>query len=126
MKPVLLCANIPPDRMMRLSLLSSSLGIQVKCVPEKDWGQPIGALCGVKAPVKNPPKAALGGEIMVMAHFPDALIDSLLGEIRKNGLKPIRCKAVLTRHNQDWSLGQLYPALSREAALMEAAGKGIK
>ncbi len=126
MKPVLLCANIPPDRMMRLSMLSSSLGIQVKRVPEKDWGQPIGALCGVKAPVQNPPKAALGGEIMVMAHFPDALIDALLGESMKSSLKPIRCKAVLTRHNQDWSLGQLYSALSREAALMEAAGKGTK
>lgn len=119
MKPLLLIACMAPDRLMRISMLASSLGIRVKAVNEDEWGQPLSALCGMSKPLPNPKKASVSEEIMVMASFEDALIDRFLLEIRKSGLRPVRLKAVLTQYNQGWSLSGLSSQLAREAALME-------
>lgn len=123
MQPLLLIARMAPDRVLRLSMLASSLGIQVKVVPESDWGQLVSVLCGMDKPVSRPGKAMIPEEIMVMARFPDALIDRFLREIRQSGLKPVRLKAVLTPYNQHWSLGELALQLSREAKQMEGMNK---
>ena len=119
MPPLLLIARMAPDRLLRLSMLAGSLGIQVKAVPQAQWGQPIAALCGLEKPVPQPEKAVLAEEIMVMARFPDALIDRFLSAIRQSGLSPVRLKAVLTPYNQGWTLGRLSTVLGREAAQME-------
>ena len=120
MQPTVLFIHMPKDRLMRLSMLALSLGIQAKEILENDWGQPLSALCGQTAPVKNPKKAAVDEEMMVMAYFTDALMDSFLRGIRQSGISPVRLKAVLTPYNGLWNLGQLYRSLSLEAAQMES------
>lgn len=117
-KPLLLCLHMDPTRVMRLSFLAPSLGIQVRAVPDDQWGQPLGALCGLDAPRSHPAPARVGEEMLVMAFFPDALMDRLLPLLRKE-LGGVRLKAVLTAHNRPWTAGMLYTALAREAAQLD-------
>ena len=123
MRPLLLIARMAPDRLLRLSMLASSLGIQVKAAAESEYGQPLAALCGMVKPLPHPQNVQITEEIMVMAGFPDALIDRFLREIRQSGLRPVRLKAVLTPYNQGWTLGELSLRLSQEAAQMEGRSK---
>ena len=120
MRPLLLCIHMDPNRLMRISLTAMAQGIAVKEVKEGQWGQRIGALCGLEPEWERPPKAKVDGEMMVMAFFPDWQLDDLLSAIRKNGIEPARLKAVLTPVNRTWNCGQLYAQLMQEDAAMRA------
>ncbi|MBR6184790.1 MAG: DUF3783 domain-containing protein [Clostridia bacterium] len=124
MKPLLLIACMAPDRLMRVSMLAVSLGIEVKAVRESEWNQPLSALCGMASPLPQTQRAVISEEIMVMARFEDALVDRFLRQMRQSGLEPVRLKAVLTRYNQHWPLAHLALQLKKEAALM--AGRNGK
>ena len=117
MEPTLLCVAMEPGRVMRLSLLALSMGIQVKEIKEESWGQPLGALCGLDQERPHPPRVKVGEEMLVMAFFPDPLMDGLLKALRSSGLGPVRLKAVLTPTNRGWHCGALYTALRQEAAM---------
>ena len=118
MKPTLLCVGMDPGRLMRVSLAAMALGITVKDVKQPQWGQTVGALCGLDSMKETPPKAQVGGEMMVMAFFSDWLMDDLFAALRRNGIEPARLKAVLTPVNRAWTCGQLYAALRSEDAAM--------
>lgn len=118
MGPILLCVGMDPGRLMRVSLTAMSLGIAVKDVKKPQWGQTVGALCGLDHMKETPPKATVEGEMMVMAFFSDWLLDDFFAALRKNGIEPARLKAVLTPVNRAWTCGQLYAALRSEDAAM--------
>ena len=113
-RPLLLCIHMPPDRQMRLSFLALSLGARFKAIPPDQLGQPLGALCGLDPPLARPAPCAVGEEMLVMAFFPDALMDRLLSLLRAD-LGGVRLKAALTPHNRTWTCGMLFAALCREA-----------
>ena len=121
MQPLALCVHMEKSRVMRLSFLAMPLGIVLREVPESDWGQPIAALCGLEPRKSRAPAVQVPGEMMVMAHFPDALMDRWLLAIRQSGLAAVRLKAVLTPFNRGWHCGRLYAMLSQEAAAFAAA-----
>ena len=123
MPPLALCINMEKSRVMRLSFLALGLGITLREVPESDWGQPLGALCGLGPRKQSAPDVRVAEEMLVMASFPDALMDRWLSALRQSGMAPIRLKAVLTPHNQAWNCGQLYALLSQEAAAFSASGR---
>lgn len=123
MRPMLLCMEMDPGRMMRISLAAVTLGIGVKEVKPTEWGQTLGALCGLDSLKGRPPKAAVGTEMMVMAFFPDGLIEDFLRVIRRNGMEPPRLKAVLTPVNRLWNCGQLYAELMREDTALRGKGQ---
>ena len=123
MKPLLLCIHMDRSRVSRLSFLAMGLGITVKDVPEDDLGQTLGALCGLDARTENAPQAQAPEEMLVMAFFPDTLVDRWLDVLRTSGIGTVRIKAVLTPVNRTWNCGRLYAALSREAADYELREK---
>ncbi len=120
MKTMLLCAHMEPGRLMRISLIAGSLGIAVKEAKEDHWGQSLETLFGLRPFQPAAGKAQIGGEMAVMAFFPDALIDELFQAIRKSGLERPRLMAVLTNTNRTWALDRLYRELQREAAAINA------
>lgn len=120
MKPLLLCARMEPGRLMRFSLIAGALGIAVKEIREDQWGQKLEALCGLKPEQPAAGKAETGGEMAVMAFFPEKLMDALFEAIRKNGLERPRLMAVLTPTNRTWTLKRLYGELQREYAALTA------
>ena len=120
MNPLLLCAHMEPGRLLRLSMIAGSLGIQVKEVKDEQAGQRLEALCGLSALVPAAQKTKIGGEMAVMAFFPEKLMDALFDAIRKNGLEKPRLMAVLTPTNRMWTLERLYQELQKEYAAMNA------
>lgn len=119
MHPLLLCIHMEKERFLRLSFVALSLGVRVKRAEENQLGQPLAALCGLQEPLPAAPQAQVGEEMLVLAFFDDALIDRFLQAMRASGLAPVRLKAVLTPVNSAWHCGQLYAALSGEAAALE-------
>ena len=119
MEPVALCIHMERDRLMRLSFSALPLGIRLVPVPDADLGQTLAALCGLEPFRADAPRLQLHEEMMVMAHFSDALMDRWLAVFRQNGLQAVRLKAVLTPYNQSWNCGKLHAMLSLEAAFFE-------
>ena len=124
MQPLLLCVHMDQARLMRISFAALSLGITVKEVKESERGQSLAALCGLEPPRKNVSPVPVTDEMMIFAHFSNALLDRFLLEMKEARIEPVRLKAVLTPHNQSWSCGQLCAALSQEALYMEQNRKG--
>ncbi len=120
MKPLMLCARMEPGKLMRISLIAGALGITVKEIRKDQWGLPLEALCGLTPEEPAAGKAEIGGEMAVMAFFPDALIDGLSQAIRKNGLERPRLMAVLTPTNRSWTAARLYRELQKEYTVMNA------
>ena len=116
MNPLLLCARMEPGKLLRLSMIAGALGITVKEVKEEQAGQRLEALCGLSPLGPAVKKAKIGGEMAVMAFFPDKLMDALFAAIRKNGLERPRLMAVLTPTNRAWTLERLYDELQKEYA----------
>lgn len=117
MLPLLLCIGMDENQLMRIAFIASGLGIRVKAVTPAEWGQTIGALCGLDTPAPGPAKDRVQEPMLVMAFFDSALMDQLLRELRTNG-QTVRLKAVLTPHNRRWTCGALCRHLSLEAAQM--------
>ena len=120
MKPLLLCVHMEPGRLLRVSMIAGALGITVKEVKEDQEGQKLEALCGLKPAGPAGGKARIGGEMAVMAFFPEQLMDALFEALRKNGLERPRLMAVLTPTNRAWTAERLYRELQKEYAAMNA------
>jgi hypothetical protein len=120
MNPLLLCAHMEPGRLLRLSMIAGALGIRVKEIKEEQAGQRLEALCGLSPLGHAGKKAKIGGEMAVMAFFPEKLMDALFDAIRKNGLERPRLMAVLTPTNRTWTLERLYQEMQREYAALTA------
>ena len=120
MEPLLLCVHMEPGKLLRLSMLAMSLGIRVKEVKQDQEGQTLAALCGLEPMKKRLPDAPVGDEMMVMAFFPDALLDRLFLTMRQSGLAMPALRAVLTPTNRNWNCGRLYKELSRERLALNA------
>lgn len=120
MNPLLLCAHMEPGRLLRLSMIAGALGIRVKEIKEEQAGQRLEALCGLSPLCPAGKKAKIGGEMAVIAFFPEKLMDALFDAIRKNDLERPRLMAVLTPTNRTWTLERLYQELQREYAALTA------
>ncbi len=96
----------------------TGLGATVREVAPEQLLCPVGALAGCGGPFgprffgKAPEEPGL-----VMAGFSRAMLDAALGALRKSGVS-IPLKAMLTPHNQDWSMLELIGELRREHAAM--------
>ncbi len=96
--------------------------LRVKRAGAGETGEQVGALLGLKgygpltgaAPLSPPP----GEPILVFCGLSSARLDALLAALRKAGVPPIPCKAVLTPDNGSWTLGALYEELRREHEAM--------
>lgn len=122
MKPMILVFNIPADKLSKLRFTCMRLGIQVCPVEVGDYGQTIGALCGMADRTDAPaPEETFTEDMLVMANFTQQLANRLLAAL-KQGRLPIRLKAVVTPTNAHWNPVELHKELTAERAAI-AQGK---
>lgn len=122
MKPMILVFNIPADKLSKLRFTCMRLGIQVCPVAAADYGQTIGALCGMADRTDAPaPEETFAEDMLVMANFTQQLANRLLSAL-KQGRLPIRLKAVVTPTNAHWNPVELHKELTAERAAI-AQGK---
>ena len=114
MSPTILVFNIPADKLSKLRFTCMRLGIQVRPVEPADYGQTIGALCGMADRTDSPaPEETFTEDMLVMNGFNQQLANRLLAAL-KQGRLPIRLKAVVTPTNALWNPVELYKELTAE------------
>lgn len=123
MQPAILSFHISDERLRTLRAVAAAQGLALTEVPPADFGQTLGALCGLDA--RNPLAAPcdFAGEMLVMAGLSDAQSDRLLAALRLCLRPNIDLKAVLTPANRRWTAAYLYQELCMERAALHA-GKG--
>ena len=114
-QPLLLCYNLSPDRLKKISLAAMRFRIRVLAVKPEQYGAALSQLCGL-AETGDPPaeSPAFCDEMLVMAHFPPGLMEQLLAFMRRAAIAPVALKAVLTPTNMHWHSGQLHDELLKE------------
>lgn len=120
-RPMILAYNLPDARLGKLRFLCMKLGVLVKAVPQEDFSQPIGALCGASERVESTESAAsLPGEMIVFCHMDSRAVDRFLMTARQMRVPAFPIKAMLTTTNAAWSARQLYAELAEERAAIQS------
>ena len=121
---VLLCYNLAPEKAQKIRLAAMRLKIRVRPVAKEEYGQTLAALCGMEEMTD----AAYGGagfedEMLVMANFPAAMMNTFLGLFRRMGIAPVALKAILTPTNAQWDSEKLHAEIASEhEAMMKGNG----
>ena len=121
---VLLCYNFAPEKAQKIRLAAMRLKIRVRPVAKEEYGQTLAALCGMEETTD----AAYGGagfedEMLVMANFPAAMMNTFLGLFRRMGIAPVALKAILTPTNAQWDSEKLHAEIASEhEAMMKGNG----
>ncbi len=115
--PVILMHNIEEDKKKKLRLLAMRLKIRVREVKKEELSQSLSALCG-EGELSAAPYEGEGfpEELLLMAYFPQGMVNALLDGMRREHILTIRLKAVLTEHNAAWTLLHLHDELAKEDA----------
>ena len=116
---VLLCYNLAPEKAQKIRLAAMRLKIRVRPVAKEEYGQTLAALCGMEETTD----AAYGGagfedEMLVMANFPAAMMNTFLGLFRRMGIAPVALKAILTPTNAQWDSEKLHTEIASEHEAM--------
>ena len=121
---VLLCYNLASEKAQKIRLAAMRLKIRVRPVAKEEYGQTLAALCGMEETTD----AAYGGagfedEMLVMANFPAAMMNTFLGLFRRMGIAPVALKAILTPTNAQWDSEKLHAEIASEhEAMMKGNG----
>lgn len=123
--PAILLYELDPQKESQLKLLCLALKIKVRQVKREEYQETLAALCGME-PLSGGlySGSGLGEEMLVMANFPERLLDTFLQKYRRKKLNPIALKAVLTASNLRWDSLRLHEELKREHEAMHGVGSG--
>lgn len=123
MRETVLLINFQDAKQLReIKMILLSMKIKMKTVEKKDYLQKIGYLAGLKdmeAVQEVYDGEELEKEVMIFANLREAQLDQILYRIRKNGVKKVDYKAILTDTNKDWNVPQLYEELAGEHEKMK-------
>ena len=145
-QPVLLCYNLNGFKARNVHMTAMRMKIRVRNVAKEEYALPLSVLLGAggadtaqkrdlaidterdaqcaKTPDAQDAAESQDGaqvfsdEMLVMAFFPQGMMNVFLQALRRAGVSPIALKAVLTPTNAAWSSAQLHEELSREHAAM--------
>ena len=116
MRETVLLINFQDAKQLReIKMILLSMKIKMKTVEKKDYLQKIGYLAGLKdmeAVQEVYDGEELEKEVMIFANLREAQLGQILYRIRKNGVKKVDYKAILTDTNKDWNVPQLYEELA--------------
>ena len=117
MRESILLMNFKDKKQLKgIQMTAFLLKLKIRMVEEKDFLQPLGYLAGVEG--IEPSDEVFQGEapeheILVFAGVPDAKLQRMLAEMRKNGIKKVDHKAILTPTNVHWNTIELYEELDK-------------
>ena len=117
MLPTLCCWNFTPERMQALRRICGGMRVRLRPVSAAEAGVPLARLPQTD-PLPSPAAMPFGDEMLLMAAFTGAQVDNLLAGLRREGLAPVRLKAVLSPFNAGWDSLTLRRSLAEEAARM--------
>jgi hypothetical protein len=120
-RPVVLCFNVPADKVAKVRFGCMRLGVLVKSVDSADFTQPLGALCGLTPPLENAsvPEVPFTGEVLLMAGLNRQQAERLLASLKQSRVN-IPLKAVLTPTNAEWDCIRLHRELTEERAAIQS------
>ena len=108
MRETVLLINFEDQKQLReLKMILFTLKIRMKKVEKEDYLQQIGYLAGIKE--MEGIEAVYEGEelekeMMVFAGISNQRLDQILLMMRKNGVKRVDYKAILTETNKTWTV----------------------
>lgn len=123
MKESILLMNFKDKKQLKgIQMTAFLLKLKIRLIEEKDFLQPVGYLAGVEG-IKPSDKSFCGEvpkhEMMVFAGVSDDKLQRMLSEMRKNGIRKVDRKAVLTPTNVQWNVIELYEELDKEHQAMQ-------
>ena len=126
MKPILLVCNLPEEKQIKVCQLAEGLGVRCRVVTQGDQGRTAGELCGLKGSGKpvSPMLQPFSEELLLMAFFPEALMDQFLAALRAQQT-PVALKCALTPTNSGWSLIALMQELKQEHQAMQQLNRRV-
>ena len=118
---VLLYLHENGEREKKIKGLLVRLGIRIKAVTEQMQGQTVGYLLSYPdftEQVDEGSQISFEEDLMVLKGFSRERMNELLDGFKKLGIQKINLKAVVTEHNLNWKLRDLYNELKEEHAEM--------
>lgn len=117
---VLLFQFRPEERTMRIIRYLTEQGVSVRTVQPKEYHETLGYLCslpGFEARRAPALPVSLPEEMLVIQGFDQTMLDGFLRFFRREQLRRVELKAVLTPTNAGWSAAELcrHMQLEREA-----------
>ena len=116
-KPLALLYNL--EQNAALLVILANLNIETKIIAPQDLSQSVGFLAGLGGQ-RHAPFIDIAPEtqMMLMANFSDQLLDTVLAALREQGITT-GFKAIVTPHNQAWTVEDLLKELQREKEEIE-------
>lgn len=119
---MILFYNLDNETGKSLKLICVKNKIKIKNVTKSQYRETLGALAGLSdaGGIIDAPSAQtdFSDEMLVFCNFDNRLLDTFLLEIKKNRLKRIALKAVLTEQNISWDSCTLHAELVKEHEAM--------
>jgi len=126
-RPMILACGLTEERQGKLRMLCMRTGLLLKMVPEADYAQPIGALCGLAERTQTAEAAEAPGaveeELLVFCHMDRDAVSRFLALTKQQRVPPFALKAMLTPTNAAWTIPQLFAELRRERAAVLGGGE---
>ena len=111
--PVLLTYNLHGERAAKILMAAMRFHVRLRAVEKREYARPLGELVE-SGPEGDWDGEAFDEEMLVMAHFPPALVQAFLQGLRRAGVRPGGLKAVLTPTNAQWDSHALHTELCKE------------
>lgn len=117
-QPTLLCYNLSPVHWNAVRSIAVRMRLRaVPVLPAQQFQTLAEVLADVKAPALPPMVQPFSDELLVIAYFPEPLLDALLPALRAAGAS-IPLKAALTPINAGWTGKKLHDELAEEHAML--------
>ena len=103
------------DRLLKGALVR--LGVRIRNIAPEQTGEKVGTLAGLSGfPEENRAAEApvIPEKMLVLHGFGQQRLQGLLAALRKAKIPPIPLKAMVTEHNADWTLYDLYQEIRAE------------
>lgn len=101
------------------------MGVRIRNVSREQAHEKVGFLAGLdgfeeEQAVQGDSAQEMEQELLIMKNFTGRRMDELFLRMRKAGVGRINYKAVLTEHNVNWTLLDLYREIKREHEAMQS------
>lgn len=119
---VLLFGFWPEERTMRIIRYLTTQGVRVRTVPSEEYHESLGYLFGLPDYEHRPAPTlpvTLAEEMLVMQGFGQQMLDDFLRFFKREQLRRVELKAVLTPTNAAWSAAELCRHMTLERDAMQ-------
>lgn len=103
------------DRLLKGVLVR--MCVRIRNIAPDQTGEKVGALAGLpdyEEQTEAPEAPAISEKMLILHGFGQQRLQELLAGLRKAKVPPIPLKAMVTEHNADWTVYELYQEIRKE------------